>query len=61
MRKVSKSKSKKSIKRNFNKEYAEIMKNSAVLLNQEWNKPGDTFVKLSIYTERTSTVSTSSL
>lgn len=57
---VSKQGKKVSSKRNFEREYAEIMKGVQMLPAPQWNKPGDAFTKLSLYTEHANSTSTNS-
>lgn len=47
-------------KRDFEKEYAEIMKGVPALPAPQWNKPGDAFVQLSMYTHHSNGASSKS-
>lgn len=58
---VSKKKPKDTQKRDFQIEYAEIMKGANPLPSPQWNKPGDSFTQFSMYTEYSSTTSSNSL
>jgi len=57
---IAKQVKKTSSNRDFEKEYAEIMKGIPSLPTPEWSKIGDGFVKLSMYTHHSSGVSSNS-